>query len=193
MTAADISVIQIEEEFEDEENAINRLWSKVREWDRPKYWALVISVLVAGVTTIVLGVYLGIFGYADTTDPDGCFYIMGMGRVVMADEQALRDQAEAQNVTIGKGYPLNIAHMFRIYFRWGFWNVIAQIIVLIGAFVVYRWNPTMAFFHYVAFSAAIMASALFHFFLGMAWRFSEPGRLAAGEFLEQGEKTDEEW
>ena len=76
-----------------------------------------------------------------------------------------------------------MAQIFRIYFTWGFWNIIAQFIVIAAAIIVYCFKPSVAIYQFFSFTGFIIASSTFHFFLGLSWRFSSAGKAASGDMI----------
>ncbi len=86
-------------------------------------------------------------------------------------------------ISVKRGYPLNMAYLFRIYLRWCFMNMITEVIIVLIVAIVYQFRPTMALYQCVAFTAATLISSVFNFFLGMLWRFSSAGKLASGDFI----------
>uniref|UniRef100_A0A7S3I5K0 Uncharacterized protein n=1 Tax=Favella ehrenbergii TaxID=182087 RepID=A0A7S3I5K0_9SPIT len=77
-----------------------------------------------------------------------------------------------------------MAHVYRIFFMWGFWNIVAEFFIIVLAIVVYySWKPAVAVYQFVSFSGFVLVSSLFHFFLGLSWRFSSAGKVVSGELL----------
>ena len=136
---------------------------------------------------LVISVFLGIFGYANP-DPDSCYYMIGLDRV-SRQKDTVKYNAIAKGIAEKKGYPVNIAALFRIFFRWGFWNNIALITIILTAYLLSKWRPDYAKFQLAACSAMALGSSLFHFFLGLSWRFSLAGSIASGS---RAEKTPTE-
>ena len=128
-----------------------------------------------------MSIYCGYYAYANP-DPEHCYYVIGVDKVNQSVD-AMRDAANEKGVTLRKGYPFDVASLFRTYFVWGFWNIVAQLVVVITSTLIYQCRPDLALFQLFSFTAAIMCSNLFHFFLGILWRFSKVGKTVSGEFL----------
>ena len=93
---------------------------------------------------LVISVFLGIFGYANP-DPDSCYYMIGLDRV-SRQKDTVKYNAIAKGIAEKKGYPVNIAALFRIFFRWGFWNNLALITIILTAYLLSKWRPDYAKF-----------------------------------------------
>lgn len=82
----------------------------------------ILTVSVLGPTAVlylVFFVYLGVYGFGNP-DPDHAYFIDGVGKPALTREAALALATE-QSVEVRRGYPVDMGHMFRTWFLWGFW------------------------------------------------------------------------
>ena len=110
---------------------------------------------------------------------------------------AAATMASDRGIKIRTGYPVDMAHMFRTWFIWGFWDKIFQITIvavfLPMAFLCKQNTRIMNILYYV-FQSLAFTSFLIWFILGFFWRFSRGGRVASGDKLERvAGMTDEAW
>ena len=157
--------------------------------DQPKFLGCIALTTIVVVATATLGVYLGMYGYGNS-DPEHCYFILGLKDTVRASEEEIKELAGEQGVSISRGYPLDIAWLFRTYFQWGFWNIVIHFLVAIVTGIVYMCNPRYAMFQFGALFCAVETSTFLQFFLGILWRFSSVGKLASGETLKPEEVAD---
>lgn len=153
-----------------------------------------ITTLLFAITTI----YLGIYSYGNP-DPEHCFYIFRLDTTGVS-KAAATTLAVERDIEIREGYPMDVAHLFRGWFMWGFWGAIFQISVLAiflpFAFMVKDKNSSASvlrttgiIMQYLSF-----ANGFIWLLLGFFWRFSDAGRTASGEKLERLENiNDNAW
>ena len=67
-------------------------------------------------------VYLGIYSYGNP-DPAHCYYIDGQDTTGLSKTVATT-LADERSIQIRDGYPIDVAHLFRSWFMWGFWGSI---------------------------------------------------------------------
>ena len=67
--------------------------------------------------------YLGKFAFS-SPDPKHCWYIDGLNTSAFSVMSA-KEIALARNIPVKDGYPVDMAHIFRAWFKWGFWGSIA--------------------------------------------------------------------
>ena len=94
--------------------------------------------------------------------------------------------AAQSDVLIKEGYPLDMAHLFRAWFKWGFWSSVAQVVVLFPVIILLRKScrktPANCL-SWMLFALNFLSTAAW-FGLGIFWRYSKGGRLCSGEFIE---------
>ena|ERR1719264_1303919 len=151
----------------------------------------IINIIV--IAYIVLGVWMGVLAYS-SPDPSSCYFVLGLDKVHSSAEQ-IKKIASDKNVTVRKGYPVDMAQVYRIFFMWGFWNICAEFIIIGVAVIVYCYRPHVAIYQFFSFSAFVIASSVFHFFLGLNWRFSSAGRAVSGELMDKkaSDMSETEW
>lgn len=81
-----------------------------------------------------------------------------------------------------------MAFLFRTYFMWDFFNMIALIVIAFISAIINTCKPRLAMLYFIAFTALVACSAIFLYFLGLVWRFSGPGMLVSGESI--GDKPE---
>ena len=153
---------------------------------------------VAVVLYILLVVYLGIFGY-NNPDPESCFYIDGVDTTAKTRIAAVNKAVEVE-VKVRAGYPIDMAHMFRSWFIWGFWDKISQI-GIIALFLPLAFccsdalmKTTVIRIVFSALQSLSCLSSLLWFIIGFYWRFSRAGRVTSGEELKRApEISDTLW
>ena len=79
-----------------------------------------VSVFVVAYAVFVI--YLGLFAYGNP-DPSNCFFIDEMDTTATSKFAAVT-MAIDRGIRVRKGYPINMAHLFRTWFLWGFWDKI---------------------------------------------------------------------
>ena len=94
-----------------------------------------------GVGSVFIGLYLffTVYFYAyafGSPDPKGCYFVSGLDTPELTRNAVVQAAKEA-NVDVKKGYPINIGHLFRVWFVWGFWGAISNIL-LIAAYIPMR-------------------------------------------------------
>ena len=83
------------------------------------FFSIVALVIIA---LNVLIVFLGIYAYGNP-DPLHCYYVKGVDTTAVDKNSALI-LAEDRAIPVEPGYPIDIAHLFRSWFLWGFWGFI---------------------------------------------------------------------
>ena len=157
-------------------------WLKIKQ-NKCYYYSCIFIMTSLTLGYLIVTVYLGIFAYANP-DPDSCYYTIGLDRV-SRQKDTVKFAAIAKGIAEKKGYPVNIASLFRIFFKWGFWNNITLVLIIFTAWVLSKWRPDLAKFQLMACTAMALGSSLFHFFLGLSWRFSLAGSIASGSRAEK--------
>ena len=88
-----------------------------------------ISVLsVVSVTYFVFMIYLGIYAYGNP-DPASAYFVDGVDSTALT-RVAIVNKAGELDIAVRAGYPINMAHLFRTWFLWGFWGSVFQISIL---------------------------------------------------------------
>ena len=157
-----------------------------------------ISITVVSVITILYAifvVYLGVFAHGNP-DPPHCYFIDGLTTTGLT-KAAVSTLATERGIPIRAGYPLDIAHLFRAWFIWGFWTSLIQISIVAVFVPVFRYVETnIDIYKMVALvmQGMMCCSTMIWFLVGFFWRYSKGGRVASGDKLEKVDGvTDEEW
>ena len=148
---------------------------------------------ILAIVFIVLAAWMAVLAYS-SPDPSSCFYVLGLDKVHATVDQ-VKKLAGKKNIAVRKGYPIDMANVYRIFFMWGFWNICAEFLIIAAAAIMYCWKPSVAIYQFFSFTAFVIASSLFHFFLGLSWRFSSAGKVVSGDMLENkaSEMSESEW
>ena len=96
---------------------------------------MIASISVVGTFVVLYAIfviYLGVYAYGGV-DPAHSFYIDGLDTTGLSKASA-ETMAKDRGVAIRPGYPVDMAHLFRAWFVWGFWGSMIQIIML-GVFI----------------------------------------------------------
>ena len=121
-------------------------------------------------------------GYS-SNDPANAFYIEGVDRPGLTKDAVTALATEA-NVTVKAGYPVDMGHLFRSWFKWGFWGSFLNIVLMAAFFPLRKFCPgqrSMMKMAYMGSYAALALNAVIWFILGFFWRYSRAGRIAAGD------------
>ena len=142
---------------------------------------------------LVFFVYLGVYGFGNP-DPDHAYFIDGVGKPALTREAALALATE-QSVEVRRGYPVDMGHMFRSWFLWGFWASafnIALIMTLVLLCHLCKARQGQIGCIGLVICAFTCCNTASWFLLGFFWRFSKAGRISAGERIERPEGTSSE-
>ena len=142
-------------------------------------------------------IYTGLYAYGNP-DPLHCYYIdeLDTPGKTKANVSAI---ANDRDITIKAGYPVDMAHLFRTWFLWGFWDKIFQItiiVVFVPMLVCLKKSDDFKLHRvlFYIFQALSCTSSLIWLILGFFWRFSRGGRVASGDKLEKvAGVSDEQW
>ena len=85
------------------------------------------SMGVCSLLYAIFVIYLGIYAYANP-DPSHSYYIDGLDTTGMS-RMAAETLAKERGIPVKAGYPVDMAHLFRTWFMWGFWGSIAQLMI----------------------------------------------------------------
>jgi len=100
-------------------------------------------------------------------------------------------------IQIREGFPVDMAKIFRAWFRWGFWGSIIQILIIVSFIVVYKFvqgHEVVKAMVFLSVQSINCVSTVLWFMCGLFWRFSRAGRVVSGEKLVRtAEVSDEEW
>ena len=88
---------------------------------------LVACVGIVVILYAMLVVYLGVFGYANP-DPMNCYYVEGI-ETPTTTKAAAEAAAKEKGIEVKHGYPIDMGHLFRSWFLWGFWTHIIGLII----------------------------------------------------------------
>ena len=141
------------------------------------------SVYLIGVVIILsLSVFYFIFGFVNP-DPKDCFYYPGID-VPERDPLLLQTTAISMNLKQLKGYPVNIAHIYRLWFIWGFFSLAGSLALLfllkLGSDLLGKFKTAIMIF----FAVTVALNVIAWLILGGIWRFSNSGKVVSGEKLE---------
>ncbi len=103
--------------------------------------------------------------------------------------------AKDRGVGVRAGYPVDMAHLFRAWFTWGFWGSIIQILVIavfVPLFCLYKNSYKVSQTVFMVMQGLSCCSTFMWFVLGFFWRFSKGGRVAAGDKLERIANTSDD-
>lgn len=170
---------------------IEQMKEKMKLSEGNNYWIVVGSAgafwLLYGIFTIFLAAY----GYGGS-DPKNCFYVDGVDSVGLTREQAI-GTATAAGVQVKAGYPVNMAHLFRGWFLWGFWTSLYTIAIVGAVIPLHIYMPSKrGLVHMVGLilSGISVLNSIIWYLAGFFWRFSRAGRVAAGAQLERPSGVD---
>ena len=139
-------------------------------------------------------VYLGVYGYANP-DPESCFYIDRIDTPSLTREGA-EEFAKEKGIDVRPGYPVDMAHLFRSWFLWGFWSHIVGLVVqlvFVPMFFLCRVSSAAPHLTYMVLQGANCCNLAAWFLMGFFWRFSRAGRIVSGEKIERAGLQGEEW
>ena len=71
---------------------------------------------------LIFVIYLGVYAHANP-DPAHAYYVDGLDTPGLSKE-AVETMAKDRGVGVRAGYPVDMAHLFRAWFTWGFWGSI---------------------------------------------------------------------
>ena len=133
---------------------------------------------------VIFMAFLAVYGWKNP-DPANCFFIDGLDAPALTKE-LITEQAAAKGVAVRPGYPIDMGHLFRSWFVWGFWGSIFTVAILAAAIPLHIYMVEKRNMIHLS-SALCLAISLCNssawFILGLFWRFSQAGRVAAGEKL----------
>jgi len=159
---------------------------------------MIASLSCAGTFVVLYAIfviYLGVYAYG-SPDPVHSYYIDGLDTTGLSKASA-ETMAKDRGIAIRSGYPVDMAHLFRAWFVWGFWGSMIQIIMLgvfIPLFCLYKNSFKVSSRVYMIMQGLNCCSTFMWFILGFFWRFSKGGRVAAGDKLERtAGTTDDQW
>jgi len=143
--------------------------------------------LLYGIFTI----YMAAYGYGGP-DPKNAFYVDGVDSTATTREAAIAT-ATAAGVQVKAGYPINMAHLFRGWFLWGFWTSLYTIAVLGSVIPLHIYMPSkrslVNLLGVILMGISVLNSIIWYL-AGFFWRFSRAGRVAAGAQLERPSGID---
>ena len=173
------------------------------KWVRDSYKRMMDCKLVT-VTSLCLfcaiyGLYLYEIGkYAfGFHDPKNCYYIDGVDTPGTSRLDAEQKAMELQ-IAVKPGYPIDMAHLFRAWYIWGFWDKVFQLTIIAVFFpliVCTVKNDRLVLVVFWVLQGIAWLSWLVWLILGFFWRFSHGGRVVSGEKLQRVSEgtSDQEW
>lgn len=169
---------------------IDNMWAKLMATPTKK-WITIGLIGTFSILYFILTAVLYKYGFAGF-DPKNCYFVSGLDVPALTREAAVT-AAEAADVTVSKGYPINMGHMFRVWFKWGFWSCVVTIVISATATPMHAYMPSKRSFlnPFFAILAGIgFCNAAAWFLLGLFWRLSLGGRISSGEKIVRPDGTD---
>lgn len=129
-------------------------------------------------------------------DPRHCYFIKGLDTPAISKSTVLI-LARDREIAVPDGYPLDISHLFRAWFVWGFWGTIYQIVIF-AVFLPLACTCTSNV-HILYISGAIAetiscCNTIAWLILGFFWRYSSGGSTCSGDKLEKlAGVSNEDW
>lgn len=165
---------------------IEQMKEKMKLSESPNKW---IAISVGGTYALLYGIFmicLVVYGNGNP-DPNNCFYVDGVDQTATTRDAAI-GVATAAGVEVKAGYPIDMAHLFRGWFRWGFWTSMYTLAVLGAVIPLHIYMPAKrSLVHLIG--AILMGISLLNsviwYLTGFFWRFSKAGRVATGSLLER--------
>lgn len=142
------------------------------------------SLSVLSILYAIFVIYQGIYAYANP-DPAHCYYIDGLDTPSLTRDGA-ETLAKERGIAIRQGYPVDMAHLFRTWFMWGFWGSITQLAILaifIPLYCLKKGSQEVQKYVFYVMQGLSCCVASLWFVFGFFWRFSRGGRVASGEKL----------
>ena len=91
------------------------------------------------------------------------------------------------------GYPIDMAHLFRTWFLWGFWGSVFTVSFFVALIPLYmkckKHLSIMKTVGCIVYMTLSCNTAVW-FFMGFFWRFSKAGRISSGEKIERPDDLD---
>ena len=154
-----------------------------------------IFMVILSILYAVLVIYLAIYAFRNP-DPRHCYYIPGLDSPATTKSTVLI-LARDKDIAVKEGYPINIAHLFRAWFVWGFWGSVYQIVifsVFIPLAFTCTYNLKLLLFSGAVAELLSCINTMVWLILGFFWRYSKGGSTVSGDKLEKVQGiTDEEW
>lgn len=90
---------------------------------------------------------------------------------------------------VGKGYPVNMAHLYRLWFQWGFLTFVLSAALMISVLFLdmKKWLGKLRDFTLLSSMLVISCNGVIWLVLGGIWRFGNAGQVVSGDRLQ---KTD---
>ena len=145
-----------------------------------KAFASVIGVVVAGVWTTAL-IYLGIYSY-NNPDPRECWVVRDLHSAWPNKIDAVA-RADAMDIDVTSGYPMEMHQVFITWFLWGFWSKIILAISLLFTGATYFCNDQCGKILLFLFGGLYSAQGIVWLGVGAVWRYSKAGIVASGDEL----------
>lgn len=144
------------------------------------------------VIMLTLAAFLLYYGFF-SPDPSDCFYVKGVESPERIRSNII-SVANQLNIKVSQGYPLNMAKTFRVWFISGFFGILVWMSLAVPLSQVNFGQVRSKIDQGMLFclQLLIMSIVAIWLLLGGFWRFSEPGRLSSGEFLENVDNLDKE-
>jgi hypothetical protein len=167
-----------------------QMWNKEMTTTH-KIFAGICAAAVIGVF-VTITVYLGIYAY-NNPDTGSCWVVKGLDAPQLTKDGAIAKSAQL-GVSITEGYPVEMHHLFRAWFTWGFWS---KIYLVVTSILFQSMNKCIGKTSSVlgAISCGLyLTNGLIWLIFGAIWRYSAAGKTAAGDNLERPDGlTDEVW
>lgn len=144
---------------------------------------MIVSLGVIIVGYLVLLVFLGIYGY-NNADPSHAYFVPGVDKPALTRPAAI-SLAESAGVAVRAGYPTDFAHLFRVWFLWGFWGSLVFVtgMTIFVPLLYCLPDQQSGCFQMVGGILCLISSCsgLIWVIMGAFWRFSAAGKIVSGE------------
>ena len=138
-------------------------------------------------------VFLGIYTY-NNPDPKECWVVPGLDSGSSSEADAIA-RAEAMDIEMPEGFPMEMHAVFIFWFNWGFWAKIALLDShIIGVVIYYGHNFTGKLLITLAY-CTYAVNGIAWLITGHIWRYSEVARIASGDAFKTRPigKSNEAW
>ena len=140
-------------------------------------------------------IYLANYGFG-SPDSRHCYYVDGLDTVEKSREDIIK-VAEDKEVPVSKGYPIDMAHLFRSWYLWAFWGSVFNLVAIGTLLSLYIYRKDLRhILRLVAGSITfiVVCNNMLWYLLGSLWRFSTAGRVASTERLTRNDSmSNYEW
>ena len=153
-------------------------------------WRFLLSF--CAVCLAMLIVALGYFSFG-SPDPISCYYMPGLESPATQKDDLLK-LAQNLQIQVKDEYLVDMARVFRIWFVWGFWTTLLPCLLCLIMFVLSHVSKLERSAKMATWTLCglLTIGMMAWIIVGVLWRFSKPGRVVAGDFLDDRYKNDAE-